>query len=236
MKEGNKNYIIIGAVVVLLIVSVIFTLRSRHKNRDVLKDAEVEVQITDTNPTETNKEYDRPLDVIEQEAYIANEHSTSNVAYVDDGRIVPDDELLEKVPDDNQETDNTEPTSDNDTQQEEPVTTDDGQQYVFSYSSIDNTNYVNFTEQLCSVNFTNPNVDIFNIPLGDNLREQLNARGCVNKDALTYSFITTDNGFNDSNNSFYLIIHIPNESKDYVLLEGVIADGVLDRLDVTVMR
>ena len=64
----------------------------------------------------------------------------------------------------------------------------------------------------------------------------LETQGHVQGDALKYSFITTDQGFNDDNNTFYMIIHIPNETKDFVLIEGSIENNMLASLRVQKMR
>ena len=109
-------------------------------------------------------------------------------------------------------------------------------EYTFSYDSINQDNYVNFVEQLCSIDFTQNNVDISNIPVDTELLQYLQEVGCVSQLCLDYGFITTDSGFNDETNTFYLVLHTPNQDKNYILVEGVINNGYLIELFTTKME
>lgn len=231
MKTDKKKYIIICGVLLLVVVSLFITIKRKRKQSDLFKDTNVEVSITTDDVTDTDENEKIVLDEVEMEAYIQSGHTTSDA---------PAPEYIEPVPSDNVDTEINEVSlsergTEDETQSDNTLDTTN-REYVFSYNSITKDNYVNFMEQLCCVDFFEQNVDTSTIPLGDEALEMLETQGHVQGDALKYSFITTDQGFNDDNNTFYMIIHIPNETKDFVLIEGSIENNMLASLRVQKMR
>ena len=191
------------------------TFKATNVEVSVDLDEGVSADLTDTEVT---------LDDVEQAAYEQNGHTTSDVAYIPNEDTVVETESKVDISDETPVTE----TDENPEEEVSPEPADnEPEEYQFGYTYIDSNNYVNFIEQLCCVDFVNQNVDTSKIPLSEELRKQLEEQGCVNKDALKYSFIVTDNGYNDEADDFYVVLHVPNETKDFIAIEGVVEDDVL---------
>jgi hypothetical protein len=216
MKKGNTQTILIIVIVVLLLCSIGFTVYKHiQRNKNVLKNTNVTVTV---NMEDEENGEEENLDDSELAAKTETDVADEEVYDVNSAFDVTGTDTTENVIDNSSEA-----TTDETSELEE---------LYFGYDSIDSSNYVNFIEQLCSVDF-NGSVDTSVIPISDTLREKLESQGCVNQDALTHSFVTNDKGFNDSDNTFFVIIHIPNG--DFVLIQGAIEDNVLVTLNTEVM-
>ena len=218
MKNNNLKYIILGVFAVLLVISLTFTIVKKvHKNKNVLKDTNVTVTIDMSEEPKITEETQADIDIARQ----AEEDAGFSIA---SSKYNPDETTTSST---------TEEVTEGDASTE-AESTEPNEVLTFSYNEITANNYVNFIEQLCCV--TSETIDVDTLPVSDDIKAQIKDKGCLNQNAVTYSFITTDNGFNDEDNSFYVNIHIPNDTKDYVMVEGTIVDNVLDTVNLTVME
>ena len=236
MASGKKKVIIICLVSIAVICGIVYSVvKYNQKHRDVLKDAQVVVTIDDDNAVMTELEQ---IDAAEDQrlkeergfGVVSNgfDMSGTDNTTTDSATSTESDEISDTEPQ--------EDNSDTSTDSTETVAEEPEIEYTFSYDTITQDNYVNFIEQLCSIDFEQGNVDTSVIPMDSEVRTFIESQGCVDRIALDNGFITMDNGFNDEKNSFFVILHTPNQGTNYIMVEGVIHDGILADITVTEME
>lgn len=224
MVSGKKKYILIIGISLLVIFCAYVSIKAyRKKHHDVLKDAQVVVTIDDdvSNVVEMNPNDEDTEEELQWKEEVGFSYGADYVPVSEEdfGKVT------EQATDSESTEETTEETTEEETEQ---------QTVNFAYTEIDRNNYVNFMEQLCSINFAN--FDITTLPLDMTVQTLLQDQGCVSEVLLTNGFINMDNGYNDENDSFYVVFHSPNQGMNYVLIEGYIQDGQLIDLRITDME